>query len=126
MFLFPSVTYFMGAYLFEAEPPFAITHILPDPVIPQSAYNQSNGWAYKGIDYVVFPMSLHSVPSKDLLFLCFGRNDNSGWIAIFNQSALVADMMPVQSETKINNFETFVREWRKEGSHEVKESVQLN
>jgi hypothetical protein len=32
----PSIlTYYFGAYLFNAEPPFEITHMTPEPIIPE-------------------------------------------------------------------------------------------
>lgn len=41
-------TYFMGAYLFEAEPPFAVTHISDAPIIPRDLYDEKiDGWAFK-------------------------------------------------------------------------------
>jgi predicted GH43/DUF377 family glycosyl hydrolase len=38
------------------EPPFAITHISPEPIVHPTMVNETLGWAYKVVDYIVFPM----------------------------------------------------------------------
>ena len=67
-------TYFMGAYLFSAAPPFAITHFSFEPLVHPSFYdNTTAGWAYRKLDYVVFPMSFeYSLDGAEVL-LSYGR-----------------------------------------------------
>jgi hypothetical protein len=110
------LSYYMGAYLFEPTPPFQITHMTPDPIICNPCYNESFGWAFRSIDYIIFPMSFLVYPSDDgkrkkymvkddlykerILFLTFGRNDRSGWVMTLNLSGLIDYMIPI--DTKIN------------------------
>lgn len=96
------LTYFMGAYLFEPIPPFRITHVTPNPIIPNSFYNETYGWAYRAIDYIVFPMGM--VMRDDVLYLSSGRNDRSGWMATMNIAGLVDYMIEVEFDVKQNNL----------------------
>jgi len=100
------LTYYMGAYLFDSQPPFAITHWTPDPIIPKPIYDESNGWAFKAIDYIVFPVGL--LVRNDTCYVSMGRNDNSGWIMKANVAGLVSTMVPVVSKTLSNKFERHV------------------
>jgi hypothetical protein len=96
------LTYFMGAYLFETTPPFRITHVTPNPIIPNAFYNETFGWSYRAIDYIVFPMSI--VVRDDVLYLSSGRNDRSGWMTTMNITGLVEYMIPVEFEVKQNHL----------------------
>ena len=96
------LTYYFGAYLFEAEPPFAITHWTPHPIIPKPLYDENNGWAFKAIDYIVFPIGL--LVRNGTAFVSMGRNDNSGWAVVMNTAALVDDLLPVKSSVVVNKF----------------------
>ena len=64
-------------------PPFNITHFAPQPLIPTPFYNESFGWAFRSIDYIVFPMSL--VEIRDNLYFSTGYNDKGTWIVIFDK-----------------------------------------
>lgn len=91
-------TYFMGSYLFEPHPPYGITHISTDPLAPNAVYNESNGWAYGSIDYIVFPMGLYV---KDgVIYLCLGRHDREGWIVVLNETRYYASLKPIFSTVK--------------------------
>lgn len=96
------LTYFFGAYIFEAVPPFAITHITPEPIIPNAFYNETNGWAFKAIDYILFPMGL--VVIDDVIFMSTGRNDKSGWMLKMNKTGLVEDMIPIETKVLVNRI----------------------
>lgn len=83
------VSYYMGAYLFEVDPPFRITHMTPHPIIPKLIYNETtSGWSYKAIDYIVFPTGLLS--QDGTLYVGLGRHDREGWILSLNQTLFVA------------------------------------
>jgi hypothetical protein len=107
------LTYFMGAYLFDATPPFRLSHISPEPLVPQALYDErQGGWAFKAIDFIVFPTGI--VERQGVLFLTLGRNDNSGWIVSLNASALVNSLVPVPEvseaeggSTLENHFHTY-------------------
>lgn len=101
--LHPAITtYFMGAYIFDSSPPFAISHVTIDPLLPNALYNDTAGWAYKAVDYIVYPIGY--VVRNDTVYLSVGKNDNSGWIVALNLTALVVSMKPVGSKTVLNKL----------------------
>jgi hypothetical protein len=64
--------------------------------------DEHNGWAYKTIDYIVFPTGLLAL--GDSLLLTVGRNDNSGWVVVLHSDRLVDSLLPVKSTVKENRF----------------------
>lgn len=90
------ISYYMGAYLFQSHPPFAITHISTNPIIAPNMINESLGWAYKVVDIVVFPMSF--ILDSDFIYVSYGHNDRDGWIAKLNRSEFDSTLEPVESE----------------------------
>lgn len=77
------------------EPPFAITHMSPEPLIHPSMVNETLGWAYKVVDYIVFPMGF--VFDDQYLYLSYGKNDKSSWVLKFEKEGLLASLRPVKS-----------------------------
>ena len=77
------------------DPPFAITHISPEPIIHPTMMNESFGWAYKVVDYIVFPMGF--IFDDRYLYLSFGKNDKSGWSVKFEKEGLIASLKPVRT-----------------------------
>ena len=49
-----------GAYLFEAEPPFAVTHISPEPIIPQPLYGEAAATDFRCLFFVSILRNLKS------------------------------------------------------------------
>ena len=97
-------SYFMGAYLFDAQPPFAITHITTEPIVTPVLYNESTeGWSFRAVDYIMFPTSIFLL-SDDILYLCLGHNDKSGWLMQFSLKGLVEELEPVESVTHVNRL----------------------
>eukprot|EP01031_Cornospumella_fuschlensis_P036647 gene36647-44453_t len=92
------LTYYMGAYLFQSHPPFAITHITPDIIACKQCYNEEFGVAFKGLDYVLFPMGFVVREHGHVLFVSAGRNDNSAYILKLNKTALVSYMVSVETQ----------------------------
>lgn len=99
-------TYAMGAYLFDAKPPFRIRAITRKPMIHQSMY--SGSWAYLPdsyyhIDYVVFPMGLlkswHYYNPLDetsrFVYLIYGKQDVETWVAKIEVEKLLYDMISI-------------------------------
>lgn len=66
------------------------------------AVDERNGWAFKTIDYIVFPTGV--VDMGESLLLTVGRNDNSGWAVVINTAKLVDSLVPVLSDVKENRF----------------------
>jgi hypothetical protein len=99
------LTYFMGAYLFRTEPPFDITHISSEPIIPKKLYKAStSGWAFRAIDFIIFPMSIQLI-KRDQILLSLGRNDREGWTIALNLTSLVSSLTPVTSRVLLNRFD---------------------
>jgi predicted GH43/DUF377 family glycosyl hydrolase len=88
-------SYFMGAYLFDPHPPFGITHISPEPIIHKSFIDQSQPWAYKGVDFVVFPMSY--IFNDTHILVSVGTNDRDGCILTLNRKEFLDSLQPVDS-----------------------------
>lgn len=73
----PVRQYHMGAYAFEAEPPFRITKITPEPLLSGSPYDR---WG-EGKPLVVFPNG--SLLRDRTWFVTLGVNDlDSAWLDI--------------------------------------------
>lgn len=69
--------YYMGAYAFEAKPPFKVTRITPRPLLTGT----ENGPVIPGSPACVFPCG--SLLEGDKFFITFGINDcASGWVEI--------------------------------------------
>jgi predicted GH43/DUF377 family glycosyl hydrolase len=118
-------TYFMGAYMFETEPPFAITHITTEPIIPTKLYTEDiDGWSFKvigvyrcsstvsrcddltlpvtHIDYIMFPMNI--IQYDDKLLVSIGRNDRSGYMLVLNTTEFISTLKPVHSKVVKDRF----------------------
>lgn len=79
--------YFMGAYVFESEPPFRVTAISKKPIIAKGFYS--------GKHYVrtwtplrcVFPVGI--VDEGDTILISYGRDDNEMWIMRVDKAGLI-------------------------------------
>lgn len=91
------VTYYMGAYLFESKPPFRITHISSEPIIAKPFINESLGWSYKYVDYVIFPMGF--TLDDNYVYVSVGKNDQEGWMIQLNRTELMESLKPVESHS---------------------------
>jgi len=76
--------YFMGAYTFEAKPPFKVTRITPQPLLTGCEYEPT----IPGSPAVVFPCGLVMEPSGSL-YVTYGVNDCAcGWARMSVQSVV--------------------------------------
>lgn len=80
--------YFMGAYTFSAEPPFAITQISPMPIIAPGFYTRSY---YEKL--VIFPGGF--IVSGSTIYLAYGKDDSEIWIATLDKAALKKSLQRV-------------------------------
>lgn len=78
------------------QPPFAITHMSAEPIVSHSFINESFGWAYKSVDYIVFPMGF--LFDDNCIYVSYGKNDRDGWILKLNRSEFVRSLKPVKSK----------------------------
>lgn len=84
--------YFMGAYTFNPEPPFAITQVSYLPIIGKGLYD--NPLIYKR---VIFPGSF--VFDENYIWISYGREDAESWILKLDRKMLMHNLRPV-SEIK--------------------------
>ena len=82
--------YFMGAYTFSLDPPFAVTKISPTPIIQKGFYTHSP--YYKR---VIFPGGF--VVKGPRLYLAYGRDDHEIWIATVDLRELKNSLIPLKN-----------------------------
>ena len=85
----------MGAYLFEATPPFHITHITKEPIVANSFYD-TFGWTFPSkIDYIIYPIGV--LLDKQYIYVSYGKNDKDEWILKLNKTAFIDSIPKVDS-----------------------------
>lgn len=82
--------YYMGAYTFSADPPFAMTKISPFPIIAEGFYTQS-----QCEKRVVLPGGF--VICDSTIYLAYGKDDCEIWIATIDKNALKKSLVPVET-----------------------------
>jgi predicted GH43/DUF377 family glycosyl hydrolase len=85
--------YVMGAYTFEADPPFAITSISKEPIVGKNFYH---GLAYKTWKplHVVFPGGY--IMDEHFIWVFYGRQDFEIWAAKLDKKELYQSLVPIQ------------------------------
>ena len=91
-----TISYYMGAYLFESRPPFGITHMSVNPIVHANMINESLGWAYKVVDVIVFPCGI--ILDDDFIHVSYGHNDRDGWILKLKRDIFINSLERVESE----------------------------
>ena len=81
-----TLTYVMGAYIFHKLPPFHIKYVSNEPILHHTMINETLKWAYKAVDYIIFPMSY--IIKNDIIYLSYGKNDLSSWILKLDKNKL--------------------------------------
>jgi predicted GH43/DUF377 family glycosyl hydrolase len=87
--------YLVGAYTFEAQPPFAITAISPGPIVSENFYRPPYYKTWKPLR-CVFPAGI--IFDEDHIWISYGRQDHEMWIAKLDKKALLQSLVPVSSE----------------------------
>ncbi len=85
-----SLHYFMGAYLFSAHPPFAITHISTDPIIGKQFYQGKVYKPYWKPVQVVFPCGY--IFDDSYIWISYGRQDHEIWICKLDKNAFLRNL----------------------------------
>ncbi len=80
--------YYMGAYTFSSEPPFAITRISSTFIDAPGFYTFSN---YD--KRVIYPGGF--VVEDSTVYLAYGKDDSEIWIATINLNNLIGSMVPI-------------------------------
>jgi predicted GH43/DUF377 family glycosyl hydrolase len=85
--------YFMGAYTFSAEPPFALKYISPEPIFGKNFYQGAKYKPYWGSVNVVFPCGF--VFNDNYIWVTYGRQDHEVWLVKIDRKGLFASMIPI-------------------------------
>jgi len=80
--------YFMGAYTFNPDPPFEITHASILPIIGQGLYDDPI--IYKR---VVFPGGF--IFDDEFIWISYGREDSEAWVLKLDRKELLKRLVPV-------------------------------
>ncbi len=86
--------YFMGAYTFSAQPPFALTRMSEKPIFAQGFYE---GYAYKTWKplRVVFPAGF--IADDQYIWISYGKQDHEIWLVKLDKKRLLKSLKPVHS-----------------------------
>lgn len=86
-----NVWYVMGAYTFEAAPPFRLTSISPYPILFRGIYELPYANVADSNKCVIFPSGfvIEPRPEGDLIHLACGENDSGIKIVTFNKEMLL-------------------------------------
>ena len=85
--------YFMGAYLFTRDKPFALTHISKEPIIGKQFYTGNEYSPYWGTVRVVFPCGF--VADNTYFWIAYGRQDHEMWITQIDKKKLYKTLIQV-------------------------------
>lgn len=85
--------YFIGAYTFSSDPPFAITAISPEPIIGKNFYSGTRYKPYWKPVRCVFPCGY--VYDENFIWIVYGRDDHEAWVAKLNWHNLLKSLTPV-------------------------------
>jgi len=87
--------YFMGAYTFDARPPFALTRISPEPIIGEEFYSKTDYKPYWKPIKAIFPCGF--VFDEQYVWLAYGKDDHEVWVAKLDKVKLLKSLVPVSS-----------------------------
>lgn len=90
------IHYFIGFYAFDPEPPFAISHVLPDPIIVPRMHN-----AHRPYIQIAYPGGF--IDKEDVVHVCYGKNDSSIRILTLDKARLIDGLQNVQQPQKQQN-----------------------
>lgn len=89
--------YVMGAYTFEAKPPFRVTGVSTHPILFDGIYETPALNTASPDKYVIFPcgFAVEEKSGKTLIHLGCGENDSSIKIVTFDKDALVKNLQKI-------------------------------
>lgn len=90
--------YFIGAYLFESNPPFSITHISLTPIVGKGFYNGEVYKHYWKPVRAVFPCGY--IHDESHIWIAYGRQDHEIWIVKLDKQGLLDSLVPVKANIK--------------------------
>lgn len=87
----PMMHYFIGAYLFDKDPPFAIKKISPKPIVKKEFYEGPMYNTWKPLR-VVFPGGF--VYDEKSIWVFYGRQDHEIWVVKLDKKGLLESLIP--------------------------------
>ncbi len=85
--------YFMGAYTYEAAPPFTITRTSKIPIVGDRFYNGFEYRPYWKPVKVVFPCGF--IHDYNYVWVVYGKDDHEIWITKLDKNKLLESLLPV-------------------------------
>ncbi len=82
--------FFMGAYLFEAEPPFEMTYISKEPIIGKSFYHSPDYETWKPLKGV-YPGGM--IFNKHSVSVFYGKQDHECWVVKMDKKGLLNSLV---------------------------------
>jgi predicted GH43/DUF377 family glycosyl hydrolase len=97
--------YAMGAYTFEATPPYRVTAVSPFPILFKGIYDTKAINTAHSKKKAIYPsgMTLGKEDGKDVVYLAVGENDSSIKILTFDAEGLLQSLVPTTPYSPINN-----------------------
>ena len=84
--------YFMGAYTFASQPPFALRAISPQPIIGKGFYEPQNYNTWKPL-LGTFPSGY--IYDEQNIWVAFGKQDHEVWVVKLDRKKLLSSLVPV-------------------------------
>lgn len=88
--------YFMGAYLFQGDFPFALMGISRNPIMAPTFYEGEMHKTWKPLR-VVFPSGFDI--KDNVIALFYGRQDHEAWVVRLHKDKLIKSLKPVETVT---------------------------
>ena len=92
----------MGAYTFEAHPPFRMTSISPYPILFQGIYQAPLHRLASRYLYCIYPagLVLAKEGEREVLHLSCGENDSAIKIITFDKQKLLSSLVRLRRSSK--------------------------
>lgn len=85
--------YFMGAYTFQKNPPFALTGISPEPIIGRNFYEGNIYTYYWKPVRAIFPCGF--ILDGDYIWVSYGRQDHEIWLVKLDKNGLLNSLKTI-------------------------------
>lgn len=90
--------YFMGAYTYSSEPPFALMEMSPEPIIGKNFYNGPEYRPYWKPIRAVFPCGY--IFDERHIWIAYGKDDHEVCVVKLDKRGLLDSLIPVKSVAK--------------------------
>lgn len=87
--------YFIGAYTFSSEPPFALNEVSPEPIVGENFYNGPVYKPYWKPIRAVFPCGY--IFDEQNIWITYGKDDHELWLVKLDRQGLLDSLVPVKN-----------------------------